>query len=171
MRGSGLAGLVVEDLRVNPDPKSRFIVVLYRVAHSASREGGRLRSLLRPAVLFLYRLIVECILGVEIPAATKVGRRLTIWHGVGTVIHAEASLGDDVLLRQGVTIGVAIEVPDRRAPVPVVGNRVTIGAGAAILGGVHIGDGVTIGANAVVLTDIPAGATAVGVPARVVVKR
>ncbi len=171
MRGIELARLVREDFRVNHASKSRFILVLYRVAHSASRGGGRLRSLLRPPTLFAYRLIVEWILGFELSPYTKVGRRLILWHGVGTVIHANAVLGDDVLLRHGITIGVAVELSDGLAPVPIIGNRVTIGAGAAILGGVRIGDDVTIGANAVVLQDVPAGATAVGIPARVLVKQ
>ena len=71
-------------------------------------------------------------------------------------------IGDDVVIRQGVTIG--LRTTGRRGA-PVIGNRVDIGAGAKLLGNIRIGDDAVIGANAVVLCDVPAGALAVGVPA------
>jgi serine O-acetyltransferase len=111
---------------------------------------------------------VQAFTGTEIPCETRIGRRLRIDHTHGIVISGDACLGDDVVLRNGVTIGL------RRTGVrgsPVIGNRVDIGAGAKILGTICIGDDVSIGANAVVLTDVPANAIAVGIPAHISMRR
>jgi serine O-acetyltransferase len=103
---------------------------------------------------------------VTIGVAAKIGHRLVIEHSGGIVVHGQAVLGDDCIIRQGVTIG--NKRLDKPMDAPHIGNRVNIGAGAKILGAVHIGDDVEIGANAVVISDVPAGALAVGVPARVI---
>lgn len=136
---------------------------------------GRWRYGVRPALLrkplsLLYKILrtwSQILTGIELPCETQIGRRLRIEHFGGIVVSGDATLGDDVVLRQGVTIGL------RRTKVrgaPHIGNRVDIGAGAKILGDIRIGDDAVIGANAVVLCDVPAGALAVGVPARIVVR-
>ena len=107
-------------------------------------------------------------LGIELPATVRLGRRVVFEHQ-GIVIHGAAEIGDDCILRQGVTLG--NRHLDHAADAPRLGARVNVGAGAKLLGAIAIGDGAQIGANAVVLDDIPAGATAVGVPARVVRRR
>lgn len=104
--------------------------------------------------------------GVEIHPAARIGRRLLIDHGTGIVIGETAEIGDDVVLYQGVTLGGVENHPGRRHP--TLGDRVFVGAGAKILGAITVGDDTKIGANAVVLHDVPAGATAVGVPAHVI---
>jgi serine O-acetyltransferase len=94
-----------------------------------------------------------------------IGRRFFIDHGMGVVIGETAEVGDDVMLYHGVTLGGrSLEKVKRH---PTVGSRVTIGAGARILGPVYIGDDVQIGANSVVVKDIPAGAIATGIPATI----
>lgn len=104
--------------------------------------------------------------GITIGVSAKIGRRFTIEHSGAIVIHGNTEIGDDCIIRQGVTIG--NRKMDDPFGAPVIGHRVNIGAGAKILGRVHIGDDAEIGANAVVIHDVPAGATAVGVPARIV---
>jgi serine O-acetyltransferase len=94
---------------------------------------------------------------------TVIGPGLFISHGQGTVLSAER-IGANLQVHQGVTIGWDYR-GERR---PVIGDDVFIGAGAKVLGAVTVGDGARIGANAVVVSDVPAGATAVGVPARIV---
>jgi serine O-acetyltransferase len=134
---------------------------------------GRWRYSVKPALLrrplsLLYKILRtlgHMLTGIEIPCETQIGRRLRIEHFGGIIVSGDSVLGDDVVLRQGVTIG--LKHTGQRAA-PVIGNRVDIGAGAKILGGVHIGDDAVIGANAVVLKDVPAGALAVGVPARII---
>ena len=93
---------------------------------------------------------------------TPIGPGLFISHGQATILSAD-SIGADLHVHQGVTVGWDYR-SERR---PVIGNGVFIGAGAKVLGAVTVGDGARIGANAVVVTDVPAGATAIGVPARI----
>ena len=103
--------------------------------------------------------------GIEIHPGAQIGRRVFIDHGAGVVIGEAAEVGDDVMLYQGVTLGGTGKDHGKRHP--TVGDRVVVGAGAKILGPVWIGDDAQIGANAVVVKDVPAGAVAVGVPAKV----
>lgn len=104
--------------------------------------------------------------GIDLPYTVQLGRRVVIEHCGAVVIHGKVKIGDDCIVRQGVTIGV--RSTDRPWDVPELGARVDIGAGAKILGKIRIGDRVQIGANAVVLRDLPAGAIAVGIPARII---
>jgi len=102
--------------------------------------------------------------GVELPFTAKIGRRVIIEHQGAIVIHGCSVVGDESIIRQGVTLGNR----HTQAPfdAPVLGKRVNVGAGAKLLGRVQIGDGANIGANSVVLHDVPAGSTAVGIPAK-----
>ncbi|MDJ0800413.1 MAG: serine O-acetyltransferase [Calothrix sp. MO_167.B12] len=113
----------------------------------------------------LYRKIRNSY-GIELFYTTHLGRRVVIQHQGGIVIHAHASIGDDCMIRQGVTLG--MRYPERPMDAPKLGRNVEVGSGAAILGNVTIGDNATIGANAVVLQDVPRGATAVGIPAKII---
>jgi len=101
--------------------------------------------------------------GCDVPLNAHIGGGLLLPHPNGVVIHPLASIGPNCLIFQQVTIGTR---HDRHAP--QIGAGVDIGAGAKILGPVRIGDGARIGANAVVLQDVPAGCTAVGIPAQIV---
>jgi serine O-acetyltransferase len=99
----------------------------------------------------------------DIEHRAKFGRRLMLPHPNGVVIHEDAVIGDDCMIMQQVTIGMIGD-----GEVPTLGNGIYVGAGAKIIGKVKVGDGARIGANAVVTQDVPAGCTAVGVPARLV---
>lgn len=133
---------------------------------------GRWRYRVRPAALrkplsLLYKLMKitsQILSGIDLPCEARVGRRLKIEHFGGIVVSGDAAIGDDVVLRNGVTIG--LKRTDEPGA-PVIGNRVDIGAGAKLLGPIRIGDDAVIGANAVVLCDVPPGSLAVGVPARI----
>jgi serine O-acetyltransferase len=104
--------------------------------------------------------------GIELPYTVKLGRRVIIEHQSAIVIHGYSEIGDDCILRQGVTLG--NRYLEKPLEAPKLGQRVNVGAGAKVFGNVKIGDGANIGANAVVLEDIPTGATAVGIPAKVI---
>ena len=122
---------------------------------------------LRKPFSLVYRILrtfCQILTGIELHCETKVGRRLRIEHFGGIIISGDAVIGDDVILRHGVTIGLG-HTSQRGSP--VIGNRVDIGAGAKILGPIQIGDDAVIGANAVVIRDVPAGALAVGIPAQI----
>ncbi|MEP6656540.1 MAG: serine O-acetyltransferase [Betaproteobacteria bacterium] len=104
--------------------------------------------------------------GIEIHPGATVGRRVFIDHGMGVVIGETAEIGDDCTLYHGVTLGGTSWNKGKRHP--TLGQGVVIGAGANVLGPILVGDGAKIGSNAVVVRDVPAGATAVGIPARIV---
>jgi serine O-acetyltransferase len=104
--------------------------------------------------------------GIELPDTTVVGRRVLIGHHGGIVIHPHAKIGDGCLIRHNVTIGAVRH--DRGWEAPILGNRVQVGCGAAILGPVTVGDGARIGPNAVVITNVPAGATVFAPPPQVI---
>ncbi|AFY77766.1 putative glycosyltransferase [Pleurocapsa sp. PCC 7327] len=114
---------------------------------------------------FLYRTVRNCY-GIDLPYTVKLGRRVIIEHQHCIIIHGNCVIGDDCIIRQGVTLGNSHL--DRPLEAPKLGARVNVGAGAKLLGHIIIGDDVNIGANAVVLSDIPAGKTAVGIPAKIV---
>ncbi len=103
--------------------------------------------------------------GIEIHPAAVIGRRFFIDHGMGVVIGETAEVGEDVLMFHGVTLGGVSMNPGKRHP--TVGNHVTIGAGAKVLGPVTVEDGSSIGANAVLVKNLPEGHVAVGVPSKV----
>jgi serine O-acetyltransferase len=110
----------------------------------------------------------EMLLGAELPCEAVIGRRFVIEHIGGIVVSGDAVLGDDCVIRNGVTIGLRNR---GIAGSPQIGNRVDIGAGAKLLGPIRIGDDCAIGANAVVLCDVPARSIAVGVPAHVLPRK
>ncbi|MDQ3261802.1 MAG: serine O-acetyltransferase [Pseudomonadota bacterium] len=104
--------------------------------------------------------------GIEIHPGVTMGRRVFIDHGMGVVIGETAEVGDDCTIYQGVTLGGTTLNKGKRHP--TLGRNVTIGAGAKVLGPFIVGDGATIGSNAVVVKQVPAGATVVGIPGRVI---
>jgi serine O-acetyltransferase len=161
-----------EDLQAarerDPAARTRLEVALgYPGVHAiwAHRVAHRLWR--RPALRLVARLLSQTtrfMTGVEIHPGARLGRRVFIDHGMGVVIGETTEVGDDVTLFQGVTLGGRSMSPGKRHP--TLGNRVTVGAGAKVLGPLSIGDDVQIGANAVVVKDGPAGSVMVGVPAR-----
>ena len=101
---------------------------------------------------------------IEIHPAAKIGKRFFIDHGVGVVIGETAEVGDDVFIYHQVTLGATTSKKIKRHP--TIGNGVIIGAGAKLLGPINVGKNAKIGANSVVVSDVPSGATMVGIPAK-----
>ena len=134
-------------------------MLAYRVAHKLYVNEKYLSA---RAVSQLARFLT----GIEIHPGAQIGKRLMIDHGSGVVIGETCIIGDDCTLYQGVTLGGTGKDTGKRHP--TLGNNVMVGAGAKVLGPFKIGDGAKIAAGAVVLKEVPAGATAVGIPAKVV---
>ena len=109
--------------------------------------------------------LTRALTGIEIHPGATIGRRFFIDHGMGVVIGETAEIGDDVTLYHGVTLGGTSWKEGKRHP--TLGNGVVVGAGAKILGPILVGAGAKIGSNAVVVKEVPAGATAAGIPARI----
>jgi serine O-acetyltransferase len=163
----GLWQLWREDLKAHQGDWTRPGFRSVAVCRFGQWRMGIRPKLLRAPLSVVYRaLFRHCrnVYGIELPYSVRLGRRVTIEHQAGVVVHGGAVIGDDCILRQGVTIG--NNGLDHPQDAPVIGQRVNIGAGAKILGPVCIGDDAVIGANAVVLHDVPAGTTVVGIPAR-----
>ncbi|HUN58752.1 MAG TPA: hypothetical protein VMU41_11595 [Candidatus Binataceae bacterium] len=145
-----------------------WVMVVYRF--------GQWRYRLKPKMVrmpfsFLYKVLfklIQILAGVELPCETKIGRRFKIEHFGGIIISGDAIFGDDVTIRNGVTVG--LRQTGLRGS-PTIGNRVDIGAGAKILGAITVGDDVAIGANSVVIHDVPSHCVAAGIPARIMPRR
>jgi len=165
----GLVAQIVEDWKANGRDwtKPGFQAL-------AVHRFGNWRMTVRPKLIrapfsVAYRTLfrgVRNLYGIELPYSTQIGRRVVIEHQGCIVIHGSAVIGDDCILRHGVTLGNRNR--ERPHDAPRLGSGVSVGAGAKILGAVSVGDGAQIGANAVVRSDIPAGSVAVGIPARVI---
>lgn len=137
------------------------VIGFYKIAHFLWGRG--LRGLAR-FVAHLGRFFT----GIEIHPGASIGKNLFIDHGMGVVIGETAVIGNDVLLYHGVTLGGRGTANHNYRRHPVIGDGTVIGAGAQVLGAIHVGEKARIGANAVVTFDVPAGAVAVGNPARIV---
>jgi len=166
-------GRIKEDIRCvfDRDPAARnsfevlttypgvHAVLLHRVSHCYWNWG--MKWLARANSAF-----ARWLTGIEIHPGATIGRRFFIDHGMGVVIGETAEIGDDVTLYHGVTLGGTTWQKGKRHP--TLGNDVVVGAGAKVLGPINIGEGARVGSNAVVVKDVPAGATVVGIPGRVV---
>jgi len=135
-------------------------VVLHRIAHACWCEGWR----------WLARFVSQFarfMTGIEIHPGATLGRRVFIDHGMGVVVGETAEIGDDCTIYQGVTLG-GTSLARGAKRHPTLERGVIVGAGAKVLGGFTVGAQAKIGSNAVVVKSVPAGGTAVGNPARVV---
>jgi serine O-acetyltransferase len=129
----------------------------YRLAHQLwAKPGWR-------GVARVLTQVTRFLTGIEIHPGATIGRRFFIDHGMGVVIGETSEIGDDVMVYHGVTLGGRSLNHGKRHP--TIGHRVTVGAGAKILGPLHVGDDSAIGANAVVTRDVPPESIATGIPA------
>lgn len=168
---SSLLSTLREDLTANQGHWERagfHALAVYRLGVWADQQKGPLGLLANISYRLLYGF-VRNVYSIELPRGTKVGRRLWIPHPSGIVVSFRAEIGDDCLLLQNVTIGLAGHRGRKRPGphAPRIGNGVEIGAGAVVMGGITVGDGARIGPNAVVLTDVPAGGTAFATPTKI----
>lgn len=162
---------IKEDLRTNDRSVFRpgfQAIATHRFGVWAHGLGNPVFRAVFSALYNCLNVFVRNVYGIELCVTTKIGRRVHIAHQSGITIHPLATLGNDCLLRQGVTLGQAMYAPNQPAqPAPTLGERVWIGANATIFGGVTIGDDVVIGPNSVVMTDVPSGSIVTAMPSRV----
>jgi serine O-acetyltransferase len=142
-------------------------VVCYRFGHWVQKENPP--KILTPALKAFYLVVSKFFELTDnyLDAQAEIGEGLYIGHAGGIHINPEAVIGKNCSLGQQVTIGTS---GMGRKGVATIGDNVYIGVGAKIIGKIHVGDGAKIAANSLVLTNVPAGATVIGVPARVVMK-
>jgi serine O-acetyltransferase len=144
--------------------QSIWAICVYRFGRRVNRRKPGFFRKLAEKRYWLYYRIVETLTGISIPKSVEVGPGLKIYHFGNIFVHKDTKIGANCTLRQGVTIG--NRVTD--GPAPVIEDDVDFGAYAQVLGAIRIGKGAKIGAMSVVLQDVPAGATAVGIPARII---
>ncbi len=131
---------------------------LHRLAHFLYRH----KIPIIPKIIYYLQFLL---FNSSVPYQVEIGKNTKFaYGGIGCVIHERVRIGDNCIVRQGITIGGKSKIYE----VPVIGNDVYIGAGARILGNVHIGNNVVIGANAVVSKDVPSGCIVAGVPAKII---
>lgn len=147
---SGLAGLV--SVRM-------VATALYRLAHAV---GARV-----PVLASMIKQLNHLLTGADIAWQASIGPGLALFHPTGVVIGPHVRIGANCAIQQGVTLGGRGGDDAKSEEFPTLGSDVSLGAGARVVGGVHVGDGAQIGANAVVVSDVPAHTVAVGVPAKV----
>ncbi len=158
---------IMDDWAANHEWKSRFVLFFFRIAHGFAVRKGRnnLVWIIGLPVLILYRLSVEWLLNVEIPAKTQIGPGLKLRHGQGLVIHPGTKIGPNVTLRHNTTIGNKKGRNGVSTASPVIEEGADIGCNVVLIGPITVGRGAVIGAGAVVTKDVPASAVAVGNPA------
>jgi serine O-acetyltransferase len=164
--------LLKEDISVifKKDPAARSVLeILFCYPGLHAIWGYRISHFFwKHKFYFIARLlshIIRFFTGIEIHPGAKIGRRFFIDHGMGVVIGETAEVGNDVLIYKGVVLGgTSLEKTKRH---PTLGNNIIVGSNAIVMGAITIGDNARIGAASVVTHDVPANATAVGIPARV----
>ncbi len=145
--------------------QSIWAIAVHRFGRYVDRMPDNVYRKVADRCYWLAFRFVETLTGISLPKEAEIGPGLRIYHFGNIFIHPDAKIGARCVLRQGVTVGNRIA----NGPVPVIGNGVELGAYAQVLGDVTIGDGAKIGAMSVVLENVPPNATAVGVPARIIV--
>jgi serine O-acetyltransferase len=159
--------IILEDLRAQREGLlglGFWALLVYRFGHARYMVKNRVLRAPWTIAYVILNKVIEVMCGICIHSSATIGRRLTIEHHGCIVIHGASVIGDDCLIRHGVTLGNTGRGDLLGAP--CLGNRVDIGAGAKILGRVRIGDDALIGANAVVVRDVPERTAVGGVPAR-----
>jgi len=159
-----MISFILQDWTANANnPKGRFVLLYFRLCQGIRRLP---LGLWIPGIPFLafYVLLVHWLMGIELDYKTAVGPGLALQHGVGLVVHQQASIGSGCTLRNGVTIG---KRPPREG-VPILGDSVDVGVNAVILGPVTIGKGSVIGAGSIVIGEVEAGSVMAGNPARLI---
>jgi serine O-acetyltransferase len=138
-------------------------LIVHRFGRHARDVPGVRGTMLRKLHRALF-VLVRNVYGIELPASAEIGRRLRITHQHGIIVNGKTIVGDDCAIANNVTLGIGVY---GKESVPRIGNRVSIGPGAIIVGRITVGDDVKISPHSLVMSDVPAGAHVVASPARV----
>jgi len=148
--------------------KSKLIMIAFRQTHRWLRGP---RRVWHPVASAAYTVLVNWILGVELPPETQIGPGLCLMHPQAIVINKEVVIGARCMVRASTTLGNKLDTHRRDLGSPVIGDGVEFGVGAIVIGPVTVGSGARVGAGAVVVRDVPPGAVVAGNPARAISQR
>lgn len=154
------------DVNRNTSLKSRLVLLMFRCNQALRMLPGFLSWIAIP-YRFLYQIVIEWLLGIEIPWDTEIGESLQLQHGQGLVVNHRTLIGANCIVRNSTTIGNKKLADGSISDAPKIGNHVDIGANVVIVGAVAIGDHAVIGAGSVVVKDVPAGVVVAGNPAKI----
>ncbi|WP_333838348.1 serine acetyltransferase [Novosphingobium sp.] len=157
----------MQDFEANQgNGKGRIFLLIFRLAKWLDGSSALIRTFGIP-VIYFYKIVSQFGFGCDFPLTISLGKSAKIVHIHGLVVNKRTVIGEGVILRNGVTLGVK---GNGMAGAPVIGDHVEFGSNAIVIGPVHIGSGAKIGAGAVVLRDVPPNAIAVGNPARILTR-
>jgi putative colanic acid biosynthesis acetyltransferase WcaB len=158
---------VLQDWAANAgSAKSQVILAAFRQANRWLEGRSALPQPLRKLGVVGYKVLTTWILGVELPPETAIGPALVIKHPQAIVVNGQTRIGARCMLRASTTLGNVVDRHGAETASPVIGDDVELGVGVIVVGPVTIGHGARVGAGSVVVKDVPAGAVAVGNPAR-----
>lgn len=146
--------------------KGRIIMFLFRL-FSVLNKTKYLRIIFLP-LIFLYRIMVEWMVCIEINLNAKVGRNFMIFHGQSTVVNGTTVIGKNCLIRNSVTIGSKMLADGTNTKAATIGDNDEIGSNSVIIGDITIGDNVVIGAGSVIVKDVPSNCVVAGNPAKII---
>ncbi len=158
---------IKSELAINSGFTTKLFILNYRLASLFYSKG--LVGKIFVVNIFILKLF-KFFCGLDIPARTKIGFGLVLYHPQNIVINSDSIIGDNVILKHNVTIGNKYDSKDKCYKSPVIGNNVELSSGVIVLGGISIGDNSIIGAGSIVVKNIPANSIAVRNPAKVIKK-
>ena len=164
-----LINYIFQDWQFNNDTsfKSRLILLMFRLAQFLEKSPGYLHWV-SITYRYFYLLVVDWLLGIELPSNTQIGERLKIQHGHGLVVNHETIIGANCILRNSTTIGHKKLFDGSYSTSPKIGDNVDIGANVVIIGSITVGNNAVIGAGSVVVKDVPENAVVAGNPAKII---
>jgi putative colanic acid biosynthesis acetyltransferase WcaB len=158
--------IIKSDFKANgTNTKGKLITLSFRISsYFYQKKSNKIIYFSGIVFIVLHKVIVQWILGVDLPEKTKIGKSLCIYHGQGLTVNEETIFGDNITLRQNTTIGNKFD----GGKSPTFGNNINIGANSVIIGEILIGDNVIIGAGSVVIKDVPSNSVVAGNPAKII---
>lgn len=160
---------VFQDWSANSNSlKSRFVLVYFRYVQFMKLHSGVLGRVFVCPFSILYTIVVQWLMGIEIPPSVIAGKGLQLFHGIGLVVHPASIIGEGCVLRHCTTLGTKGITGSVNQKAPVLGDRVDVGCNTVIIGHILIGDDAVIGAGSVVVHDVSKNAVVCGNPARVI---
>lgn len=161
--------LVFQDWSSNPNSlKSRLVLVFFRLIQVLIMHSGIISRLLGGLSLTLYTIIVQWIMGIELPPSVLCGKGLQLFHGVGLVVHPDSVIGEDCILRHCTTLGSKGNAGFGSQMAPILGDHVDVGCNVVIIGSLSVGNYAVIGAGSVIVHDVPQYAIVCGNPGKVI---